>query len=205
MVADTSAPVARPVVKEEESAPTPVAPTPVAPKPHTETAENRPSGETPGAGGPRPASLNVPPPAPTPTPTAPPPVAALAPKPAAVAASAASGLIYSAKPAAKIPPPSLPRVFTAKDAEQLARVCAVVEQATVSAGVSPEYARGVTASLRRLVGVNADLYPVAMYYFIVREAGLGHDKGAAASNLASAHSSGLILKFKNLPANERSL
>jgi hypothetical protein len=46
---------------------------------------------------------------------------------------------------------------------------------------------------------------VAIYYFIVREAYLKHDKKTAAGNLAAAYSNGLILKFKNLPAIEQSL
>jgi hypothetical protein len=112
----------------------------------------------------------------------------------------------SATPKSPIPAPALPRSYIAKDAESLARVCQIVESSTVSlAGVSPEFARGITAPLRRLVGVNGEVFPVAMYYFIIREAALKHDNKAAAANLAAAQSNGLILKFKNLPATERSL
>jgi hypothetical protein len=112
----------------------------------------------------------------------------------------------SATPKSPIPAPALPRSYVAKDAESLARVCQIIESSTVSlAGVSPEFARGVTGQLRRLVGVNGEIFPVAVYYFIVREAALKHDSKTAAGNLAAAHSSGLILKFKNLPATERAL
>jgi hypothetical protein len=116
------------------------------------------------------------------------------------------GALVSATPKSPIPKPTLPRTFFASDAEQLARACVLVEMTIVSqAGVSPDWARGITGPFRRLVGVNAEVYPVAMYYFLIREAGLGHDNRAAAANLASVHASGLILKFKNLPAVDRKL
>jgi eukaryotic-like serine/threonine-protein kinase len=116
------------------------------------------------------------------------------------------GAIVSAKPKSPIPKPTLPRTFFASDAEQVARACVLVEMTIVSqAGVSPDWARGVTGPFRRLVGTNAEVYPVAMYYFLIREAGMGHDNKKAAANLAGVHSSGLILKFKNLPAIDRKL
>ena len=88
----------------------------------------------------------------------------------------------------------------------MGRACQLVESTIVSVGgVSPEWARGITGPFRRLVGANAEVYPVAMYYFLIREAALKHDQKTAAAALASAHSNGLILKFKNLPATERGL
>ena len=60
-----------------------------------------------------------------------------------------SGPVVSARPKDPVPVPSLPRVFTSPDPEQIARVCQLVENAAVSlAGVSPEYARGITGALR---------------------------------------------------------
>lgn len=116
----------------------------------------------------------------------------------------ASSPVKSVTPRSPIPVPTLPRVYVAKDGTQLARVCAAVELALVSqAGVTPAFARGITGPIRRSVGTNSALYPVAMYYFIVREAGLQHDNHTAAANLASAHGSGILLKLKNLPAIER--
>ena len=43
-----------------------------------------------------------------------------------------------------------------------------------------------------------------MYYFVVREAGLGHDRATAAANLAAAQRSGLILRYKDLPGIDTS-
>ena len=93
-----------------------------------------------------------------------------------------------------------------RDGEQLARVCQAVETTTISlAGVSPEFARGITSAFRRRVRSNSAVYPIAMYYFIVREAGLKHDNVTAGSNLAAAHVDGSILRLKNLPGVERAL
>jgi hypothetical protein len=120
--------------------------------------------------------------------------------------SGASGSLISSTPKSPIPKPTLPRTFTANDGDQLGRACSLVESTIVSVGgVSPEWARGITGPFRRLVGVNAEVYPVAMYYFLIREAALKHDHKTAAAALASAHSNGLILKFRNLPATERGL
>ena len=98
--------------------------------------------------------------------------------------------------------PSLPRVFVPSDDAELRRMCARVEAEAVSVGgVRADFARGITEPLRRLVGSNAQIYPVAMYYFIVRESALGHDRARAASTLAAAQQSRLILRLKDLPAN----
>jgi serine/threonine protein kinase len=105
-----------------------------------------------------------------------------------------------------VPKPTLPRSVQAADADQVARTCAAVESSVVSvAGISADFARGITGPLRRIMGSNAEIYPVAMYYFIVRESALNHDKSTAAANLAAAYSNGSLLKFKNLPAIERDL
>jgi eukaryotic-like serine/threonine-protein kinase len=150
---------------------------------------------------PRPPAATAPAPSPSPA-----PVASTTSSRPAPAAPSGNGSIVSATPKSPIPKPTLPRTFFASDADQLARACALVESTIVSAGgVSPEYARGVTSAFRRTVGVSAEVYPVAMYYFLIREAAIKHDQKTAAANLAAAHSNGLILKFKNLPAVERSL
>ena len=70
------------------------------------------------------------------------------------------------------------------------------------AGVSPEFASGVTGVLRRTVRPNATVYPIAMYYFVIREAGAKHDSATAAANLAAAQSNGMLLRLKDLPGIE---
>jgi serine/threonine protein kinase len=130
-------------------------------------------------------------------------------KPSAVAhavtaaANPRSGPVYSAA-APKVPPPALPHTYVPDSPEQLRRMCARVESAVVSlAGVSPEYARGITGRLQALVEPSAEIYPVAMYYFIVREAGLKHDNGTAAAALAAVQRDRAILRLKDLPAVDR--
>jgi hypothetical protein len=108
-------------------------------------------------------------------------------------------------PKSQIPPPSLPRVYVSQDGEGMARVCHAVESAVMSlAGVSPEFARGITVAMRRQVRTNAPIYPIAMYYFIVREAALRKDSATAAADLATAQSSGTIVHLKDLPGVDKS-
>jgi hypothetical protein len=98
-------------------------------------------------------------------------------------------------------------VVTDPEPELLARVCQAAESAAINlAGVSPEFARGVTGPLRRSIRRpgSSTIYPIAMYYFIVREAAAGHNSAAAAANLASAQASGAILRFKDLPGVDKS-
>jgi serine/threonine protein kinase len=186
----------------EAAAPTPGPPPPLAP----------------AAPAPPPAPSERPP-APAPTEPAGPPVVAArppvenAPPPGFVPAGGrpspppaqtpARGPTISAVPKAKIPIPALPREYVPPDLERLARVCQAVEESTIFAGVSPEFARGITIPLRRRVGANSPVYPIAMYYFIVTEAALKHDNVTAASNLAAAHVSGHLIKLKNLPGVEK--
>jgi hypothetical protein len=120
-----------------------------------------------------------------------------------VRSSLTTGRVVSARPKDPVPIPSLPRSYTSRDPEQIARVCQLVERTAVSlAAVSPEYARGITGVLHRSLRPGSPIYPIAMYYFVVREAGLGHDQATAASNLAAAQRSGLILRYKDLPGIE---
>jgi hypothetical protein len=80
-------------------------------------------------------------------------------------------------------------------------MCGRVESAVVSqAGLTPEYARGITGRFQAQIGANAEIYPVAMYYFIVREAGLKHDNATAAAALANAQRTRTILVLKDLAA-----
>jgi eukaryotic-like serine/threonine-protein kinase len=195
----------RPVVREEE-----------APRPEVPLASGRlvaasagPAAEREREPEPEPTTRPRPPASPPSAPS-PAPVAAIKPAPVSPPAPAASaatpGNLISATPKSPIPKPTLPRAFTAADAEQLGRACQLVESTIISVGgVSPEWARGITGPLRRLAGVNAEVYPVAMYYFLIREAALKHDHKSAAAGLASAHANGTILKFRNLPAVERGL
>jgi serine/threonine protein kinase len=123
-------------------------------------------------------------------------------QPAAGAAAAQRGPIYSVTPHADIGKPTLPRSAVVRDAEQLREICGRVESSVISlAGVSPEFARGITGSLRRRVTAGSEVYPVAMYYFIIREAALKHERAGAAEALAAAHSNHQILILRDLPAN----
>jgi hypothetical protein len=110
--------------------------------------------------------------------------------------------IVSERPKAMIPAPHLPRSYQASDGQDLARICQLVESETVSqAGVTAEFARGVTAPLRRALGGagGVRISPSAIYYFIVTEAGRGHDKRTAAQRLLSAESE-LMHRLSTLPA-----
>ena len=53
--------------------------------------------------------------------------------------------------------------------------------------------------------MNAQVYPVAMYYFLVREAALQRDNRTAAADLANAQASGMLVNFRDLPAFDRPL
>jgi hypothetical protein len=90
--------------------------------------------------------------------------------------------------------------------DQVARACQAVESAAISqAGVSPEFARGVTGPFRRSLKAQAAIYPIAMYYFVVREAALKHNSAAAAAALATAQANGTLVRFKDLPGIDRGL
>lgn len=81
-------------------------------------------------------------------------------------------------------------------------MCARIEAAAVSlARVSPEYAHGITEPLRRQLGKGEQIYPAAMYVFIVREAGFKHDKATAAARLVTALRDGQMLRLKEALAN----
>jgi hypothetical protein len=109
-------------------------------------------------------------------------------------------------PRSPIPKPTLPREYTAYNAEQVGRVCQLVESAAVSlGGVSPEFSRDITGPFRRALGGGGEVYGIAMYYFIIREASLQHDSKTAAENLAAAQAKGLLPRLKNLPGNDRDL
>ena len=111
--------------------------------------------------------------------------------------------MVSVMPKSPIPKPRLPHTVTAETPGDVAAACHTVEAATIStAGVSPEFARGITIPFRRAFGGHGELHPVAMYYFIIREASLKHDSKAAAEALVAAQSNGILLKLQNLPAIE---
>jgi serine/threonine protein kinase len=150
------------------------------------------------------AAAPEPPPAPPSPPKVAAPAVASAPPPAARPTSGT--LVKSGFAKSSIPKPTLPRSFVAQDPDQLGRACQMVETALVSeAGLDPSYARGITGSFRRALPNNAHVYPVAMYYFLVREAALQRDSRTAAAELAAAQSSGTLVKFRDLPAFDRPL
>jgi serine/threonine protein kinase len=111
--------------------------------------------------------------------------------------------LVSGIPRSPVPIPTLPRTHKVRDRLGLGRVGRDVERAAISAGVSTEYALGITDALQRQIMSGDEIYPVAMYYIIVREAALRHDRVSAAANLADAQTNGLMLKLRNLPAIER--
>jgi hypothetical protein len=133
---------------------------------------------------------------PSPLPS-PPPGAAVQP-----AAARPDEAIYSARPKAKVPVPRLPRTLLARGPEDLARVCQQVEREVVGAGVTPAFASGITTLFASAMGGRTDveIYPVGLYYFIIREAGLGHDKATAGRNLVASHLDQSIRRFSALPA-----
>jgi serine/threonine protein kinase len=117
-----------------------------------------------------------------------------------------AGAIYSVQPRSRVPRPGLPRTQLVQGQDDLLHILASVEEETLKAGCSPEFARGITAaaftslSNRR----SPEIHPAAMYYFIVREAALGREKAAAAQSLRAAVESGLIRALIRLPVDERS-
>jgi serine/threonine-protein kinase len=126
-------------------------------------------------------------------------------RPASAPTANAGGRAVSVMPKSPIPIPTLPRVLQGEP-EQMARACQAVETAAIRlAGVSPEFARGVTGPMRRALRPGTPIYPIGMFYFVVREAGLRHDHQTAAANLAAAQWNGLILRYKNLPGIEGGL
>ncbi len=130
---------------------------------------------------------------------------AAAPAPAAPRVQSTPTAPPAPRPRATVPIPTLPRIHIADDPEQLARACRAVENAVVTvAGVNPTFARGSTDRLCRSVPAHAPIYPIAMYYFLVREAALEHDSNAASANLEAAHASGVIVRYKDLPGIEPS-
>jgi hypothetical protein len=152
----------------------------------------------------RPAQESAPMPAATVAPT---PAAKIGPPPAAAPAQVRSpSPIVSVTPRSPVPKPTLPREHVAQNAEEVSRICQLVESAAVSlGGVSPEFARGITGPFRRAVASGGPMYGIAMYYFIIREASLRHDSKTAAENLAAAQSKGLLLHLKDLPGTDRDI
>jgi eukaryotic-like serine/threonine-protein kinase len=113
--------------------------------------------------------------------------------------------IRSQRPLARVPWPRLARVAHPAGPKETETILAAVEAETLKARCSPEYVRGVTGELARELsrrGPPQTIHPSAIYYFIVREAGLGRDKRAAADALAAAHTSGAIEALAGLPIAE---
>jgi hypothetical protein len=128
--------------------------------------------------------------------------------PAPPSSAPADDVVVSARPKDRIPAPRLPRSYHVHDGQDLLRVFALVETEVVSqAGVTPAFASGVTVPLRRaLAGAGgAHISPSAMYYFIIGEAGRGHDKRTAAHGLMVAHRSDIMRRLSSLPIADRTL
>jgi len=174
----------------------PAAPPPEKPKSESKSESMSAAPEKPRA---------EPAPAARPAPAAPVTDQAASPSLAAAgeAARGGGGAVVSVMPRSPIPKPRLARTIAAESPGEVAAACHQVEAATVSTGgVSPEFARGITGPFRRSLGGHGELHPVAMYYFIIREASLKHDNRSAAAALVAAQSSGLLLRLQDLPAIE---
>jgi serine/threonine-protein kinase len=193
---------AEPEAKPPTSLPTPAVALP-APPPPARTAALEQAEPAPTDRPVAPAPPVAKPPTPVPTPAA--PIAAVTP---AAPTTVGNESVLSKSPRSMIPAPHLPRLHQAGDAAELARACSLIEQEVITrAGVSAEYARGITASLRQALADEypVEIYPVGMYYFIITEAARGHTKGAAAANLTANHKSGRVRKLNALPNQERTL
>ena len=133
-----------------------------------------------------------PPPAPVPTAAAaaPAPLGKIAPTPPKSAPEPKLEAVMSVRPKDQVPVPRLARTQEARSGEELARLFAQIETQTVTlAGLTPEFAQGVTGPLRRALETRGQMvtYPAGVYYFIVAEAARGHDKRTAAQNLLTLH------------------
>jgi hypothetical protein len=116
------------------------------------------------------------------------------------------GHVTSGRPRDSIPPPRLQSVYQAHGREDLAAMCQLVEGETVSrAGVTPAFASGVTTALRQALenGDSVEIYPAAMYYFIISEAARGHDKEAAGRALLASHKSRALRRLDSMVSDER--
>jgi serine/threonine-protein kinase len=215
---------APPPVSEAPAPPPPPAPVverpePAAPEPPrgvSKTASHPHPARRPGhrSAPPPPQVSHEPAPAPEPEPakaSLPPPPLTPPSVPLAPAPTETKGQrIFSTRPLTDIPAPHLPRSYQPQGAQDLARLCELVESETVArARVTPAFARGITAPLQRALRGGAagsaapggEILPVAIYYFIISEAARGHDKETAAQNLLSAHRSKALRKLDTrLPA-----
>jgi hypothetical protein len=110
--------------------------------------------------------------------------------------------VYSGHPLGSIPRPNLPRAYRAQGSEDLQRILTAVEQETLRAGCSADFARGITAGAHRTLASQraAEVFPAAMYYFIINEAALGREKRTAEEELRQALGSGIIRALTRLPA-----
>jgi hypothetical protein len=156
----------------------------------TEPGEDRPPTAAPPAGEPPRAHVELLPASGSPLAGRDPSPAGQATPPARVTGSTPGPPGATAPPA---PNPSLPRIFVSENSDRLARMCRQIEASVVAqAGVNPDFARNITVPLRRTIRPNSPIYPIAMYYFIVREAAAKRDPRTAAANLAAAQTSGRL-------------
>ncbi len=123
------------------------------------------------------------------------------PQPIPSAAPAAGGA--ESKERKRVGVPSLPKVYSASDRADIARVLALIEHETVEKGGVPrDFAERISGRLfDRLQQKSGpvEIFPSAVYYFIVREAALGHGRALAADNLRNAHFEGGLTRFRELP------
>jgi hypothetical protein len=68
------------------------------------------------------------------------------------------------------------------------------------AGVSPDFARGITGALLAELRPGDVFFPSAMYYFIVGEAAQKQGRDTIAANLVSAQRRGQLRGLRTLPA-----
>jgi serine/threonine protein kinase len=219
----TTAPLAAPPGARTASGPTAIASGPpgASASPAAATASRPPAASEPPApaspatsGSATPAPAAAPAPAisklPPASPPAPPVTAAA--QPASSSAAATGRLNPSALRAdpltsdsrrAMVPVPRLPRERAVDDALATAQLLDRVEAEVLLAGVSADFARGITRALRAELKTGDVVFPSATYYFIVREAALKHDRQTAAANLVGAQRRGQLRSLRTLPTVEQ--
>ncbi len=110
--------------------------------------------------------------------------------------------VVSRKPKSPVPAPRLAKEYQSNSRSGHARVLKQAEEEAISvAGVSPNYARGITARLLNILAQKGftKTCPSCIYYFIVREAALGNDNDVASRNLVAMYRSGQISRLQQLP------
>jgi Protein kinase domain len=119
--------------------------------------------------------------------------------PVAAPAPTTGAVVLSGTPHNPVLKPALPKEYVARGPADLQSMAERIEAAAVGAGVSREYAEGITRELQAALAPGETTYPAAIYYYIVREAALGFDRAHASKELLLAHRNGQLHRMRNLP------